>query len=236
MSLRKSPVRTPALLAANRANALKCTGPRTPEGKARVALNRLKHGRRADHVRENLVKAGILEGGEQLYQWLIKEIGRAFEPRTRTGWQKAERMARQAWSLFWERRVRLRSKPECPLECGANSSQHPSLLRIRIDDPFRRRGLVFWLQRHRHWTFDRWMKMVEDAAAGIPRQGPVERWGSPERRLRVSHFRLARPGLWEQQALGQKRAARVDRRFTPSPGASAPLLRFAQDKLSPPRG
>ncbi|HEV2492205.1 MAG TPA: hypothetical protein VG204_03940 [Terriglobia bacterium] len=212
MPLRKSPVRTPALLAANRANALKCTGPRTPEGKARVALNRLKHGRRAEHVRENLLKAGSREG-EQLYHWLIKEIGRTFEPGTRAGWQEAERMARQAWSLFWKRRLLLRSKPECPLESDGNSSQHPSLLRIRIDDPFRRRGLVFWLQRHRHWTFDRWMKMIEDAAAGIPRQGPVERWGSPERRLRVSHFRLARPSLWEQQALEQewrRRAARAD--------------------------
>jgi hypothetical protein len=33
MSLRKPPARTPALLAANRANARKSTGPRTPEGK-----------------------------------------------------------------------------------------------------------------------------------------------------------------------------------------------------------
>ncbi len=38
MPLRKSPVRTPALLAANRANAQKSTGPRSPQGKARVAL------------------------------------------------------------------------------------------------------------------------------------------------------------------------------------------------------
>ncbi len=36
MPLRKSPTRTPALLAALRANSRKSTGPRTPRGKARV--------------------------------------------------------------------------------------------------------------------------------------------------------------------------------------------------------
>ena len=44
MSLRKSPTRTPAFLAANRANAQKCAGPRTREGKARVARNALRLG------------------------------------------------------------------------------------------------------------------------------------------------------------------------------------------------
>jgi hypothetical protein len=44
MVLRKSPTRTPALLAANRANARKSTGPRRPEGKNRVALSALRHG------------------------------------------------------------------------------------------------------------------------------------------------------------------------------------------------
>ena len=56
--LRKSPVRTAAMLAANRTNAQKCTGPNTREGKARAALNALKHGRRAVRLRENLLQAG----------------------------------------------------------------------------------------------------------------------------------------------------------------------------------
>jgi hypothetical protein len=47
MSLRKSPVRTPALLAANRANAGKSTGPRTPAGKRTSAWNALRHGYRS---------------------------------------------------------------------------------------------------------------------------------------------------------------------------------------------
>src|SRR6516162_7713264 len=44
MSLRKSPTRTPAFLAANRANAQKCTGPRASDAKTRVARNALRHG------------------------------------------------------------------------------------------------------------------------------------------------------------------------------------------------
>ena len=44
MSLRKSPTRTPALLAANRRNAQKSTGPRTRRGKAWSRLNPLKEG------------------------------------------------------------------------------------------------------------------------------------------------------------------------------------------------
>jgi hypothetical protein len=46
MSLRKSPKPTPALLAANRRNARKSTGPRTPIGKWHSAGNAVRHYRR----------------------------------------------------------------------------------------------------------------------------------------------------------------------------------------------
>ena len=44
MSLRKSPTLTPARLAANRRNARKSTGPRTPRGKAQSRMNALRNG------------------------------------------------------------------------------------------------------------------------------------------------------------------------------------------------
>ncbi len=44
MSLRKSPTLTPALVASNRRNAKKSTGPRTARGKAWLPLNRLGDG------------------------------------------------------------------------------------------------------------------------------------------------------------------------------------------------
>jgi len=44
---RKSPIRTPELLAANRANGRKSSGLRTAAGKVHARLNRLRHGRRS---------------------------------------------------------------------------------------------------------------------------------------------------------------------------------------------
>ena len=47
MSLRRSPRRTSAFLAANRRNAKKSTGPRTARGKAQTRLNGLRSGARS---------------------------------------------------------------------------------------------------------------------------------------------------------------------------------------------
>ncbi len=48
MSLRQRPQVSPLMIAANRANAQKSTGPRSGMGKAQVALNPLKHGAYTD--------------------------------------------------------------------------------------------------------------------------------------------------------------------------------------------
>jgi hypothetical protein len=47
MFLGKSPTLTPAVLASQRRNARKFTGPRTARGKATSSLNRLRHGGRS---------------------------------------------------------------------------------------------------------------------------------------------------------------------------------------------
>ena len=68
MSLRKSPARTPALLAANRANARKSTGPCTLQGKVRVALGALRHGVHASDFLSALGKSRFAwEEYKQLY-------------------------------------------------------------------------------------------------------------------------------------------------------------------------
>ncbi len=54
MSLRKSPM-TPARLEANRRNAQKSTGPRTPRGKSQSRLNRLRSGARSRLYRDLLL-------------------------------------------------------------------------------------------------------------------------------------------------------------------------------------
>ncbi len=70
---------TPAALAARRSNALKSTGPRTDRGKARVALNRLKHGRYAVNLPEKLVRAGYRQG-EAEWRRIRRRIAQTFQP------------------------------------------------------------------------------------------------------------------------------------------------------------
>lgn len=86
MSLRKRPTLTPALLAANRANAQKSTGPRTVQGKNRIVLNALKHGRHARTFRDKLLRARSKEDAE-LFQWILEQVRRGFRIH---GWQDDE--------------------------------------------------------------------------------------------------------------------------------------------------
>jgi len=69
----KKPV-SAAKLAANRANAQKSTGPKTPEGKARVRTNAIKHGLRAADVILPNDPAESAEEFDDLRDSLIRDI------------------------------------------------------------------------------------------------------------------------------------------------------------------
>jgi hypothetical protein len=142
MPLRKSPVRTPSLLAANRANCLKSTGPRTPRGKARVCLNALKHGRHARRLPEKLARAGYFRE-LALYSRIHSFIVRALQPHGAFEQGVAAALAAKACCL--PRLVR-KTKPECSTESVSQAS-HTLRTRIAVKDYRRRIGLVFWVQR-----------------------------------------------------------------------------------------
>jgi hypothetical protein len=77
---------------ANRRNALKSTGPRTPEGKAAVRMNALKHGLRARTV----VLPG--ENLEEFHQ-LCDDLEAEWQPLSRTEQFYVEQMAVSQWKL-----------------------------------------------------------------------------------------------------------------------------------------
>ncbi len=146
MPLRKSPQLTPALLAANRGNARNSTGPRTAAGKLWSALNSLKHGRTSKAFRHNLSGAG---DEVELYDWIHAQIRNCFEPLSPPEQMQAERLAREVWCRARRalRQVRLKTKPECPLESIDRPRRFPS--RIRIYDHRGGRRLSFWVPRRR---------------------------------------------------------------------------------------
>jgi hypothetical protein len=77
---------------ANRRNALKSTGPRTPEGKAAVRMNALKHALRARTV--------VLpsENAEEFHQ-LCEDLEAEWQPQSRTEQFYLEQMAVSQWKL-----------------------------------------------------------------------------------------------------------------------------------------
>ena len=77
---------------ANRRNALKSTGPKTPEGKAVVSLNSLRHGLRARTV--------VLPGeNRQEFHQLCDDLEAEWQPHTRTEQFYLEQMAVSQWKL-----------------------------------------------------------------------------------------------------------------------------------------
>jgi hypothetical protein len=154
VSLRRSPTRTAAFLAANRSNARKSTGPRTVAGKARVAMNSVRQGRRAFRLRQNLVASGAREQ-VALYDWILGSIWRCYDvpigPDGRPRYfapeygRQVESMARWVFSTYLRAQAAwLQAKPESPFAARRFTNALP--LRIRIESARRTRRLAFWLQ------------------------------------------------------------------------------------------
>jgi hypothetical protein len=181
--LRKSPLRTPALLAANRRNARKSTGPRTVRGRARVALNALKHGRYTRHLHQRLLRAGESDLAA-LYRGLRMVVFHVFVPLDVIQYRDCERMAAEVWCHLTPPLEGPGTKPECPLQSepiplrlpkalgwlaallgpdwqasaaagngGRQRGQRRARAAIRSSD--RRMGVTFWVQHRRFWTPDR---------------------------------------------------------------------------------
>lgn len=91
---------SPRRIAANRTNALKSTGPRTPEGKRRVALNRFKNG--VEAASETLFRRALTVRGEDAEEFLRLREGLV------QAWQPANQMEAMLVSelatLYWKKR------------------------------------------------------------------------------------------------------------------------------------
>jgi len=221
--LRKSPTRTEAFLAANRRNALKCTGPRTPEGKARSSLNNLKHGRYAQRLPETLEAAGM-RSGAALYTQIRSEITTTFKVKDPVELKQVERATAMVWCMAWRGGV-LGSKPQSPVFSAASTPPYlpQSPTRFRMKNHWLRVGLVYWVQRKRYWTMKRfWKDLAGGQPVPIPTVGEVL-----ERKLRKRVFRMGPPGFIERMQY------RLDRDgiFNPDAPPPDPALKTLHEKL-----
>jgi len=196
MPLRKSPVRTPALLAANRANAQKSTGPRTPQGKAWVSFNAFKHGRyaaRPEELAERLLRAGCHREAA-LYRQVRWQIRQVFRPQAQASWKRLDQLSAWIW-CFRTRLRRLRSKPESSLFSDGEAPRVTSRTRIRVEDPYRRIGVVFWVQRRRYWN----PRRIGRVLAALDPVPAIEELRKLEGGLRCLVFRMHRPRNWDER-------------------------------------
>ena len=196
MPLRKSPVRTPALLAANRANAQKSTGPRTPQGKAWVSFNAFKHGRyaaRPEELAERLLRAGCHREAA-LYRQVRWQIRQVFRPQAQASWRRLDQLSAWIW-CFRTRLRRLGSKPESSLFSDGEAPRVTSRTRIRVEDPYRRIGVVFWVQRRRYWN----PRRIGRVLAALDPVPAIEELWKLEGGLRCLVFRMHRPRNWDER-------------------------------------
>ncbi len=145
MPLRKSPQRSPAMLAANRANARKSTGPRTPEGKSRVALNALRHGFYARNFLSALARSrSNFEEFAGLYQALYLALAPSEEKKdnllrtTIRVWVMKRRIAR--WAASPDQREAFFAQ---------SGGRFPAPWRLRLKRPGWNVLVTIWVRRGR---------------------------------------------------------------------------------------
>jgi hypothetical protein len=83
-------------LAANRANAQRSTGPRTPEGKSRAAMNALRHG-----ILARSAFNAKIDGEERRAEFdeLVLGLAQEYQPRTTTEIMTVQQLAGCYWKL-----------------------------------------------------------------------------------------------------------------------------------------
>jgi len=152
VSLRKSPTRTPAMLAANRANARKSTGPRTPEGKAQVALRRLLHGRYSPNFLAHFEKS---PRDQAEFEGIFRALLQAILPDNETQLTSVSRTAVAVWAAKrrLERWVASPAKREGFFARTTGTFPKPS--RLRIKRPGWQVTISLWLRRGRRKGPDR---------------------------------------------------------------------------------
>ncbi len=185
MALVKSPTMTPRKLAANRANGCRSAGPRTYDGRYRVVLNALKHGRYSQAFRSNLLKA---REDVALYDWIYARVRESYQPVGKPQWQEVERLARETycllrrerpkngesgrartegavWSMAWlpRRRGGLEMNPSYVVKTGL--SRLTFLSRMQITDDATGLRLMFWVPRPRRPSVP-WIPLSACAKSG----------------------------------------------------------------------
>jgi hypothetical protein len=148
MALRKSPVRTQATLAANRANAQKSAGPSTSAGKARVALSALRHGINQPEFLSTLGKsARALEEYKELYLALC--VALLPDKTDQTAADLLQRTALHVWTLKQRVARWAASRAEREAWFAKTDGLLPPPVQLLIRRPGRRVRVSVWVRRGR---------------------------------------------------------------------------------------
>jgi hypothetical protein len=117
----------------NRRNALKSTGPKTPEGKDAVRLNALKHGLRSEEILlPGEDEEALRELGERLRDELqpVGELENLLVDRIISAYWRLRRIGRVETGIFaWERSEELAERAEREAQ-GYESNEHEDLMRV----------------------------------------------------------------------------------------------------------